>query len=444
MSPTVEMNQYLATIPEIPRHKTPLIVEIVPDTTEPMHPADQAAADIRQQLDRLFSSPLPSSPTKQRDDEQRRAQYRQRLQSFTTVGYFAQPIHLSPIICALAGWELQSKNDETVHGVLRLPPSSSLCDSAARLSCPSCHAEVMLWIPSVLSTTGQMDLVAQYQQLLWKSHAMHCRHRKEAEYLINTALKPPREPPNVSSVVVPTLLARALPSPSTTSDVSSLELVEQPNPFPIFGTKWRQFYSQMVALSEAPVQLPDTVLQFDWDATSSCGTLLTRLVDRIQEKEDQEKPAVVNLDHALGRSAAEAAAAMVLLGWELLLSGDAISDATNDSNPPASIHCVFCLAQHPLIKRSEDHLLSRKRPRDAVFSLWNQPWAAHRHYCPWVGGFPQTGRSDTTRPLWEGLAARLLRTGCDHPDDDPPSSVVRQQIRAGVSPVRFSPRPLRK
>jgi C3HC zinc finger-like len=439
MSQTFEMNENTAATKRIPRKEKPLIAEMDATDVESMHPADQAAADIRHHLDLVFPSFASSSPSKQQEDEQRRMQYRQRLRSFTTVGYFAQPIHLSPIICALVGWELQpqeQKESAKEGGVSPLSPSSSFCDSAARLSCPLCHAEILLWIPSILSTIGQVDLVQQYQQLLWKSHALQCRHRKEAEYLINTSLKPIRQPSNDSTLVVPTILARAIATPSAFPDTSSssLELVEQPSPFSIFSQKWRQFYKHLLALSETPVQLPDAVIQFAPGTSFAGVTLLTRLVNLMQIEEGA-KITLVDVDRAPNRTATEAAVALVLLGWDMLFSDG------SDTTPP-SIHCIFCLAQHPLITEDSNPSLTRKRPRDAVFSLWHQPWAAHRYYCPWVCGFPQTGRSATTQPLWEILAARLLQTGRDD-DSDPPFSAVRQQIRAGVSPVRFLARPLR-
>jgi C3HC zinc finger-like len=465
------------------------------NNTSHIHPADAAASNIRQILNNMVSSPPASSPlriTHDDDDtlvpvvDSRREtprsilhfpkEYRQRLQSFTTVGYFAKPIQLSPIICAISGWELRpssSKKTTIVGSFYQLSTSmdandASIVDAAARLVCPSCDAVLVVLVPQLLSTTAKLDLIRHYQQQLWQAHKIPCRHRKETEYLINVAFKPQKgNHRNRQSPVVPTLLARALQSQSTMS-ASSLELVEQACPWLMFRQKWLQVYPHVSEIKQS-VQLPDKLLYFRNESSESTKTILNRILDTLQnmEVDDGEDTTkfqfLRNLKTPIEIQAAETAAALVLTGWEICQCNDAVCSDTTSSvgaiPPIVSIECIFCLSKHPLTQPSTDTDVSSpqqptKRQR-TIPSLWNEPFAAHRYYCPWVCGFPLTCDDDnknlttpTPVPLWQILADRLMTPPMvrgDTQNHDTQSVItIHQQLRAGVSSLRYTNLVVRK
>ena len=158
------------------------------------------------------------------------SEYYQRLRSYSTIHYFAKPIHLSPILCAVTGWELMispsvggvegsdpvavemnpintATTDESTATTITAA-SASLIDATCRLRCGTCRAVLTMVIPSTLSTPTRNELVLQYQQQLYKAHAITCRHSKPAEYFIHAFIRQPPTPtlPSPLCWTVPTLL----------------------------------------------------------------------------------------------------------------------------------------------------------------------------------------------------------------------------------------------
>lgn len=333
--------------------------------------------------------------------------------------YFAKPVSLSPIICAASGWEVQHRE------VPRMRTDTAL------LWCSNCKAALAILIPHSLSVTAKHQIAAHYQQQLWQAHSIPCRHRKEAEFLLCNSLSTSVEnDSNLMRPVVPTLLTRMLP------DDSSLELVEQWAPWPLFRQRWMKLYPLVLALDHA-LDAPEQLLMYGDGGDSLIGTLLARLVgllSAIDVSSNWTDP-LPSLDTLAETRAAETTAAMVLTGWDLRRA--------DGSGEKDTVECVLCLSCQPLVRPSSvgDGSPEAKR-RKTVTSQWNQPVAGHRYYCPWVCGFPCAGSDhQTTRPpLWQILADRLL---APRPSDDANAvTEIHKMLRAGVSSqrVKGSPR----
>ena len=204
---------------------------------------------------------------------------------------------------------------------------------------------------------------------------------------------------------------------------------------------------------------------------------------------------------------AEITIALIITGWDLQVlpdEDDVVVVGTDTASPmkrhpitTPHIHCIFCLSRQPLINCSSNTTVpperwpnestvqndtagSNKRQRTTsqlapVSSQWNQPYMAHRYYCPWVCGFPLTTQlpdtidngypvptidpasawTDNTLPfslpLWQVLTNRLLMEAQiqPHTDNDDNGNnnsndtmiqnflSIHQQLRSSISPLRY-------
>lgn len=383
------------------------------------------AATTMHLLDQMIATPSEDRCSR------RCEQYLERLQTFTTAQYFAKPVSLSPILCAATGWQLCPEL------VTRKAPAFSVY-----LTCENCKAVISILIPPTLSVTARYKLAAQYQQNLWQAHAIQCWHRKNSEYLINTALSSTQELHRKGlQPVIPTPLARLLPTQS-----SSLELVEHSAPWPLFRQRWLNLYPRVVAFNY-PLDVPTYMLYYG-TKSDSATTLLKRLVGRLLSFDDdgdaEPLPSVPSIETPDEIEASESASALVLTGWDLRCN--------DNEESSAAVECIFCLSRQPLTRIAvvvgtnlEDESPQAKRRR-VMSSKWNQPITAHRYYCPWVCGFPTTtvgGNCDsitTTPPLWQILADRLLAP--QQPDTNALVE-IHKLLRAGVSSRRMKLSPLK-
>jgi C3HC zinc finger-like/Rsm1-like len=350
---------------------------------------DAALLQLQLQLDQMVAP----SPTRTARLQQRCAEYRTRLQTFSVANYFAMPVEISPIACAVAGWEIQQSRKTT-------QPKSTV------LMCSSCEAVVAILIPASLSLTSKKALTAHYAEQLYKTHKDHCLRRKEAEYLF-------RDPK-----CVPAPLARVLPS-------SALELIEQESSMfllPLIQMRMDTLCPLIQAL-QTPLHLPSGFLSYlsDTDGTAATKTLPNRLLEQLQQETGIEGQ---NSEAPFEKNVEETAISLTLTGWELQPADTA----------EASLCCSFCSVRQSLVKISpvaDTDSPATKRQRLPSPSRWNQPLEAHRYYCPWICVCFQS-----TKPLWQVLADRLLaRPDLSSVDQD--WSHMHKLLKAGISSKRI-------
>jgi hypothetical protein len=350
------------------------------------------------------------------------------------------------------------------------------------LVCTNCQAAWAVVFRSELSASATQHLTSLYREQLSSSHMDGCFFRKEAaQYLESNSTKSESTQEKKDSSldrfqpIVPTLLARVF-----SSDL--MEILEHPNPANQLSSRWRKMLTVISSSTESDgslhfpnMQVPQSVLDYrppldprstvDSDApdTSSSGpTLLTRIVTKFEKAGDG------TTETALSGATMESVAALVLLGWIQCQDANESTDNTHttyvSTTTPTclSLECPMCLARMelPLTRDSSTGTSESPPPRKRSRQLALDPVQSHRHYCPYVCGFPTAATIDMT-PIWQSLALRLLRDdqsssststasqitttvqdGADHDD-----AWIRKMLQSAVSPRSRQPvqlAPLRK
>jgi hypothetical protein len=345
------------------------------------------------------------------------------------------------------------------------------------LVCTNCQAAWAVVFRSELSASATQHLTCLYREQLSSSHVDACFFRKEAaQYLEsnNTKSESTQEKKDSSldrfQPIVPTLLARVF-----SSDL--MEILEHPNPANLLSARWRKLLTVVSSSAESDgslqfpdVQVPKSVLDFrpPLDPSSSASssapdtspsgpTLLNRIVTKFEKAGDG------TTETELSAAMVESVAALVLLGW---IPCQEANDSTDHIHADTALNvsttipqclfleCPMCLARMELpltldSSTSEESPPPRKRSRQLALD----PVQSHRHYCPFVSGFPTSATtSSETTPIWQSLAIRLLRDdqsstststnqistivedGVDHDD-----AWIRKMLQSAVSPRSRQP-----
>jgi C3HC zinc finger-like len=346
-----------------------------------------------QDLIKAAATPLRRASKNNDDAQELYGQFKDRMSSFTPAKYFAMPLQVSPLVCAVSGWKMKA--------------TSSL------LVCTHCEKLLSIKIPTELSASAKRKLCESYQKHLWETHADHCPFRADAKRFLCLPAEQKKKrdvlvtgPP--CSLLLPTSLTRLLPQ-----DDPAILSLESAFPRAAFRERVEKL-SMIFQDFEVPIQLPLDVSLYRTDddivpetakEAEEAGTASppTSLVNRILS--------CCNMETSYGN---ETAASLALLGWNV-----------QDDNQ--GIGCTLCLAQ-----RSIDVPLTAngsQQPVSANRSKWNHAFDAHRYFCPWVCGLP--GAAST--PLWKGLADRLL--------DDVESSLLLSKMD-GTSTIDPADNPL--
>jgi hypothetical protein len=300
------------------------------------------------------------------------------------------------------------------------------------LVCTHCHAAWAVVFRSELSATATQHLTSVYLKQLSSAHFDTCFFGKEAAQYVENNAKSAQGSNNTDRFqpIVPTLLARVF-----SSDL--MDSLEHSNPGVLLSARWRNLLTAISSSRTGAdgsyqfpnvLQVPRSVLDYRLpldksshasssspDNTShSESSLLTRMVTKLKKVGDGTTG-----EADLSAAIAESAAAFVLLGW--MPCQDA-TESTNDASPNASttiptrmsLECPMCLARMELpltrdISGSSSSTSESPPPAKRLRQLGLDPVQSHRHYCPYVCGFPvQTTGCGT--PIWQSLATRLL---CD-------------------------------
>jgi len=379
----------------------------------------------------ICASPRPDR------DHRCEATYRRKLQTFTASAYFAKPIEVSPIVCALTGWEVAPGQHQQRNYDLLQECSSVL------LQCCDCKAVLAVLIPPGLSFSSTKKLAAHYQKQLWDAHSVACIHRKEAEHFVCTALSNLQKKNTESpSMVLPSLMARVLPASS-----APLELLENSAPWPTFRNRVEELLSHVQLIGRNhEIVAPDDYTQ-----------ILDRVVEMLLQEQGRNHGGGDDDDNNLPtmqlrpelKTATTAAAALVLTGWDLKRQDGEPEGEGLATTSTAAVECSFCLSCQPLLATSP---VSQEEPqrkkRRHVSTKWNHPVDAHRYYCPWICGMPSAAASTIAAeatPFWRLLADNLL---CDRQveteqnsgtSETLPGTEIHKLLKAGVSSRRINP-----
>ncbi len=311
----------------------------------------------------------------------------------------------------------------------------------------------MIQIHPNLSTSAARDVCRSIEVELAKAHLLDCSFRSDAEKHL---LVPSSTESNDN--MVPAYMASILP-PST------LELMEHPAPHQQLRERVLKLtehlglaHNSESASNKDPTTLrpviesPRALSEFNisnQEGQDPDATLLSRIA-RILELPTADEPAVM----------------LALFGWEPTIS------VVDDSQPPRSevkVKCQVCLASAEVTveavtassteeketstresatigllgenagdgydqQKDGTHPNATKRLRTSGAALMN-PILSHRHYCPFVCGFPPSGSWSAT-PLWKKIASRILQTDATTMDPnyrvEDSAERIHTMLKAGI------------
>ena len=256
------------------------------------------------------------------------------------------------------------------------------------LACTECHAALAISMHSNLSATMVQTIFQNYRQKLATAHKPECSFRLDAEQSLL------RQAPS-SETVVPSYLASVFPS-------LSVELLEHP--------------AATILLKNRTEEL---------EKATAAGMIypeleLSREVRKYQLLGKGARELIWSLPKLLG-TGYNSITTLALLGWTPI-------DSKLESDPPmVSLGCPICLAWMDLaLETSERHSsddpvvivesdgdddgdsIEESAPKRRRAARFANPLTAHRHYCPYVCGFP-TDSSTRDAPVWQGILERVCR-----------------------------------
>ena len=316
-------------------------------------------------LDRVLKAPT-------RHQIRQKAEYTERLSSFATATYFAKPASLSPLVCAAFGW---SNADVDI------------------LQCQKCQAIVSVSYMAGLSTFASDKLTCRYEQQLGSAHDESCVFRKEAEAYF--AEKEERK----ESSILPSVFFKYFP-------MELVELVEARRPIATFGAQVKQrLNNERVATMCESVQFHHhaSVMAYrppistDNDESVAIEESLFQTI----------KTAQCDFGNA-AETSIKVASLLTLFGWypdvdkaNTSMSCQLCGVALDNLLPPGAEKAPEASSSSSSPSTSEPPT-KRTRVASTVDLL-----SSHRHYCPYVCGFPRQGASCGV-PLWKALADKLL------------------------------------
>ena len=231
------------------------------------------------------------------------------------------------------------------------------------------------------------------------AHLKNCPFQIEGEQLLSLQSQKARE-----NTVVPTYMTTVLPS-------DFVELMEKLSPVPILRQRVLEFESKCPAsLSFPKLEIPAEI-----------AALFQNIPNLLETT--------------------ESIAILSILGWK----------PDGGSNSGMMLHCPLCLSCRELtLERdnassqndessittgeadtAEDNRPGKRQKTTQAF----KPLDAHRHYCPYVCGFPES-LSEPKVPLWRDLLSRLNKTPVEITTTDPEHSFdkIHEILRSAVAP----------
>lgn len=343
------------------------------------------------------------------------------------------------------------------------------------LRCDKCDAVVAVTFLPGLSTLAMDKLTRLYERQLGLAHADDtCPYKRDAVAYLDgatcsamaTAAKKLQQKAQDPSPIVPSCF-----TPYVSPDL--VELVESKRPALVFRRQLKEllvrggdddYGNNKVAWKNIRLDLPAALRNFkapaaagkedgNSDATTTAAATATTLEEGLVQAFTNVGDSSADQPSGLGTNdnadELKTAAMVFLLGWkpnfvtggaktasmecplcrkstEIVLSGE------NDSRDPSTTATTTTTTTGG--SSEEEPPAKRSRPSSPGFD----PFHSHRHYCPYVCGFPTGGASSAT-PLWEALARRILAkttekatatAACRQPSSFDTEKSEWQQIRA--------------
>jgi hypothetical protein len=298
------------------------------------------------------------------------------------------------------------------------------------LACSECHAALAISMHSNFPATVVQTIFQNYRKKLATAHAPECSWRLDAEQNLL------RHAPS-SENVVPSYLASVFPS-------LSVDILEHPAPTILLKNRVEELENATVAGMSYP------------------ELELSREIRKCQLLGKSARELIWSLPKILG-TGYNSTTALALLGWTPI-------DSKLESDPPIVwLGCPICLAWMDLaLEPTERHLsddppviiesdgdddddsIGESAPKRRRAAKFANPFTAHRHYCPYVCGFPTDYSSKREAPVWQGLLERVCRDSestvvNDNRDEyeqgEETFEKLRNILRSGIAPKSKPPAP---
>ena len=308
------------------------------------------------------------------------------------------------------------------------------------LQCTACRAALEIDIPTSLSATARQSLTSQLEQQLEAVHRTGCRFKHDAAYYFGGGDndKNDDDDDGSSSLVVPMILAQVFRP-------KIMELLDPPKPQTVTQERCKVLLKSlrmMMMMSKTSqnkdddddddddnepfvLQIPKQLLQYgvQQQEGSEQSSMLSRVSEALFENNDEN-----NRELFQDKQLTTKVLALVILGWlPVQKNGDGDDDDDNDDDAShnCQLECLICWSRYsPILPRAAESSESLSAatattaasPRPTKRARTTQQLdalQAHRHYCPFVCGFPRAkdntnSNKNTIKPLWQSLLQRLL------------------------------------
>lgn len=225
-----------------------------------------------------------------------------------------------------------------------------------------------------------------YQQQLSTAHQDYCSFRLEAEQHLRRTEEDPLS-------IIPLAFARVFPP-------DLVRLMDHPSPTTLFREKIQSIEAICAAsfykLSDLDVANEiQTFRLHESDETNALDVVMSSCTDLIETK---DKSVVL----------------LALLGWTPM-EDNCVETDVESQNVTGTFGCPLCFSimeisllalQTATSDTSESTTGSRPLKRPKRLARFCNPHDAHRHYCPFICGFPST-MLRAGKPLWQILLKRL-------------------------------------
>jgi hypothetical protein len=238
------------------------------------------------------------------------------------------------------------------------------------LVCEMCKAALSISFHPNLKAADVRHIASLYQTKLCSAHKVFCSFYSKAF------------PKSSLTSIVPSYLASVLPE-------ETVDLAEHPAPQSLLQNRVQTLIDKVHSRKIPSLDLPAKSIQEFLREGETPEAFVARISAALGTKEEHK----------------EWAAVLALFGWEPMEK-----NSCESNERLMMLHCSTCLAQGRLhMQDANDTDIAAppaKKQRIGEGLLFN-PILSHRHYCPFICGFPSEG---SFVPMWQTIATNLFRT----------------------------------
>jgi hypothetical protein len=232
------------------------------------------------------------------------------------------------------------------------------------LVCETCKAALSIQTHPNLKAEDVRRISDVYQTKLCNGHNVTCTFHSSTF---------PKSP----STIIPATLASVLPQ-------ETVQLVEHPTPQKLLQKRVQKLVDSIGEARQIPsVDLPAKEMKEFLREGETPEVFISRV------------SAAIGTEHTW-------AAMLALFGWEPM-------KRVSESYEMPMMHCTTCLAQGRLPVQGVLFCFGITPPakKQRTSERLLNPILSHRHYCPFICGFPSDGSSI---PMWQTITTNLLRS----------------------------------